>query len=392
MVIVGAVLFQDASAEVLKKCESAVYGVTTDDLAGMGFAAGGGKYLITCDHVIGSDSKITIHASKGGAPRHGYLVFHDPKLDVAVYRMDRVSPVSLKISTGSIVAGRPIYLIGAGPDEPASRVFRATIRGVDRSGERANVQFDGSISIKYSGSPLLNAKGEVVGMSQVSPEGGQTMAFGISGYSLAQFLRSQSSPAEPLRFVGKLGQVTESTSVYESASPDARVFFVAGPNQYLIVDDYDDQFLRVTLANGTYGYIRSSLVDIVDPNLATGTPGVANGFEVMRVLAAFDASTLHPTTSDADWLKECARFVGEIFDSSGRDISDDAGIQLDIGRDVATVDDLQPGDRIYFGNERQPRAAIFVGNNQYVSVSKQGKLVRSQLPDTPAKPFFKARH
>ena len=393
--MIGAIAFlgqTDAHmAAVLKKCQSAVYGITTDDLAGMGFAVAGGKYLITCDHVIGSDSKITIHDPKG-LPRHGFLVFHDSKLDVAVYRLDRPSATSLKVSSDSTEPGKSVYVIGDAPDEPEPSIFSGTLTGVDRRPDRANLLFNTLASSKYSGTPILNVKGEVIGMSQVSPAGGKTLGTGISGYSLTQFLRKQGSPTEPTKYIGQLGQVIDTTAILASPDPDSISFFLAAPNQYLVVNEYSSDYMMVTLSNGSFGYVRSDMVDIVNSALTSGTPGIVNGSEVIRVLSAFDSSTLTATKTTSEWLKQCASFVAEIFVSSGRDISDDVLVQVDIGHDVVSADDLQVGDRVYFGKDNQLRAAIYVGNGQCTSVSKEGKLEAFPLPDRVSKPFVRAKH
>ena len=98
------------------------------------------------------------------------------------------------------------------------------------------------------------------------------------------------------------------------------------------------------------------------------------------------------TSTNADWQKETARFVGAIFATSGREISDDASIQIDIGRPVNSVDDLQIGDRLYFGSNKSLFAAIYLGNDEYISVNKAGKLVTTKFGSTSSKPFYRALH
>ena len=191
-------------------------------------------------------------------------------------------------------------------------------------------------------------------MSQVSPAGGKTLGTGISGYSLTQFLRKQGSPTEPTKYIGQLGQVIDTTAILASPDPDSISFFLAAPNQYLVVNEYSSDYMKVTLSNGSFGYVRSDMVDIVNSALTSGTPGIVNGSEVIRVLSVL--------------------------------------VQVDIGHDVVSADDLQVGDRVYFGKDNQLRAAIYVGNGQCTSVSKEGKLEAFPLPDRVSKPFVRAKH
>ena len=390
MVFICALMFQDQSA-ILRKYERAVYAIHTEDHDGVGFSIAGGKYLMTFDHVIGSDAKIAILEPKA-APRHGYLVFHDAKLDIAVYRMDRVSPVSLSISGDEQKIGKPIYVLSAQSGTGDRSIVFGTILGINRDGERADIQFDFKLDRKLSGSPLLNDNGQVVGMAQASTMDAATFSTGISGFSLNKYLRDQAAPPDVQTIVGNLGQVLDTTRVCETPDLDSRSLFFAAPLQYLIVNDYSADFLKVTLTNGAVGYIRSSMVKIVVPNVTTGTPGVVNGYEVARVVKTFDATGLKATSTNADWQKETARFVGAIFATSGREISDDASIQIDIGRPVNSVDDLQIGDRLYFGSNKSLFAAIYLGNDEYISVNKAGKLVTTKFGSTSSKPFYRALH
>ncbi len=382
--------FQDTTA-ILKKVEPAIYAVTTDDLAGMGFAIGEGKFLVTCDHVVGSESKITIQDPKGPA-RHGYLVFHDPKLDVAVYRMDRVSPASLTISSETVQVGKSAFIVSKSPDLDGPSIARVTLSEVKRDGVRADISIAGSVSTKYSGSPLLNEKGEVIGMTQASSSSGQTLSSALSGFNINQFLKTQSATSEPTKYVGKLGQVLETTRVVETPDLNSKTFFVASPNQYIVVDDYSRDYLKVIMPDGTEGYILAPMVRIVNPTLTTGTPGIANGNEIVRVVNTLDPSRLKASATNEEWMAESARFVNLVFTTAGREISDDPNVQIDIGREVKAVSDLQIGDRIYFGNAKVLRAAIYLGNGEYISVGKEGRLVRAKFDDAPEKPFYRALH
>lgn len=384
------VALQDPTA-ILKKVEPAIYSVTTDDMAGMGFAIGEGKFLMTCDHVVGSESKITIQDPKGPA-RHGYLVFHDPKLDVAVYRMDRTSPVSLTINSDTIQVGKSAFIVSKSPDQDGPSIEKVTLSEVKHEGDRADVALTGTVSVKFSGSPVLNAKGDVIGMAQASASTGQILNSALSGFNLNKFLKDQSGPSQPTKYIGKLGQVLETTRVVESPDLNSKTFFMASPSQYIVVDDYSREYLKVIMPNGTEGYILAPMVQIVNPTLTTGTPGVANGNEIVRVVSTFDTSRLKASATNEEWMAESARFVGLVFATAGREISDDASVQIDIGREVKTVDDLQIGDRIYFGGAKVLRAAIYLGNGIYISVGKDGKLVRSKFDEASEKTFYRALH
>ncbi|MBS1725984.1 MAG: C40 family peptidase [Armatimonadetes bacterium] len=385
MMLILAVAMQISNPPAVQKAEGAVFAVNTPDQRAYGFAIGNGKYLMTCDYVVGSDSKITIHDGKN-KDFFGYLVFHDAKINVAVYRMDHTVSRSLTISAEPLPVGKRFYAIGGGFR------FQGTLSGIRQDNGRSIIQIKEPIGPQLPGIPILDAKGIVLGMVQPIKTDSDKSDYGLAASDLDKVLRQNAGPAQPTTFVGKLGRVAEATRVAELPDLDSRTYFVASQGQYLVVDDYNNEFMKVLLPNSTYGYILAAMVTIESPTLTMGTPGVANGYEVLRVVNTFDASTLHATTNEADWRKECARFVALVFSTAGREISNDLDVQLDIGHDVPTADDLQAGDRLYFGQKGKLMAAIYLGNDQYISVGRDGKLVKANFSGDSAKPYFAARH
>ncbi|MEI8281568.1 MAG: serine protease, partial [Armatimonadota bacterium] len=198
MIFYGAV--QKAPALITDRAEKGVFKVIADDKISAGFAIAGGKFLLTCDHVIGHDSKIKIEDSLSGL-RNGYLVFHDSQLNVAVYRMDRPSSVSFVINSNSVKPGTMQWLAG-----PKSRFSAAEMTGIKREGDTAFVLMKGATTLEV-GSPFLNSKGEVIGMFQQSDSAASGMMSGISGYNLTHFLKAQSAPPSAPTVIGSLGQV-----------------------------------------------------------------------------------------------------------------------------------------------------------------------------------------
>ena len=388
MVVIGALFFQDLNS-VLQKSDRGIYRVTADDRSAFGFAIGGGKYLVTCDHVIGHDSKIVIN-DPTGKPRNGFLVFHNPKMDLAVYRMDRVSPVSLNVNSDTVKAGSTAFLISSKPRERTWTV--GAVAGVKREGEFAYVEMKGDFVKEDSGSPFLNSKGEVIGRYLASATAENPLAVGISGYNISQYLKDQVAPPAPPMVIGNIGQVLDTTRVSETADLDSRTLFTANPSQLLLVNDYSADFLNVMLPNGVTGYIRSAMVKIVTPNVSIGSQGIVNGFEVVRVVKTFDPSNLHESSDTAAWQKETVRFVSSVFSTAGREISTDISVQMDIGRSVDSSSELQAGDRIYFGTSKSLWAAIYLGNGEYISVNKAGKLITTRFGESATKPFYRALH
>lgn len=388
MLILGIVSVQNPPA-ILNKVSVGVYAVQVEDHLESGFAIGNGKFLMTCDHVIGSDSKIAISGPKG-AKWNGYLAFHDAGLNVAVYRMDHVSPYSFPIKGDAVKPGTRFFAFAPRPE--GSALIAGNTSQEKRETESTNIQLSGALSTIHLGSPMINSAGEAIGMIQGSELSGGFVYFGLPRFSLAKFLRAQTVPPAAASIVGNLGQVLERTPVIAEPSADSSPLYMAGRNQYVIVSEYSLDYLRVSLPNGSSAYISKTMVAIVAQNVTLGAYGVVNGSEVNRVVKAFDATELRPTTTTEAWQKETARFVGLVFATAGREISDDLSVQMDIGRTVESVGELQVGDRVYFGKAGAVWAAIYLGNDEYISVSKAGKLVTTKFNSTSTKPFYRALH
>ena len=387
--LASILILSQNSQPSLSKFEGAVVSVQTADAVGNGFVIGKGKYLITCDRVVGSDSKIEISDGTNKL-RTGYLMYHDYKLDVSVYRIDKPLAVWLKPATKGKSMQRA-FLVSRSQEsgkistESVAPFNQATVDG------RSTIKFHSSTSLRVAGAPLLNSDGEIIAMSQIAPEGDQNLETGILAESIEKFLTDKSTDKETT-YPGKVVQALDVTRVVATPDLDSRTYFTTVPLQYLRAEDYDDNFMQLTLPSGATGYIRKSMVRVLSSDVVVRSPGVANGYEVGRVIASFDTSSLHPSKTMVDWANECARFVHEVFLSAGRDISTDVQVQMDIGHEVTSIDDLAAGDRVYFGDTKNVRAAIYLGNDTFVSVSKEGKLVKSQFTSTSSKPFYKALH
>ncbi|HEY3501567.1 MAG TPA: trypsin-like peptidase domain-containing protein [Actinocatenispora sp.] len=161
------------AAAVAKKVLPSVFQVVAGDYTGSSFvvgaAPGGGSYLLTNDHVVqpllDSGSK-TVKLERDGGTFSATVVQHDEALDVAVLqsdqKFDKLNRVSKPVSPGDpvIVIGAPLGL----NDTVTTGVVSSAQRDVPGSSEKF-IQFDAAINPGNSGGPVMNAKGEVVGIA-----------------------------------------------------------------------------------------------------------------------------------------------------------------------------------------------------------------------------------
>lgn len=143
-------------------------------------------YILTNDHVVGRARKITVILSDG---RHydAERLWSDPTLDLAVIKIKaedlKVAPLG---DSDRLVVGELAVAIG----NPLGLRFQRTvtagiISALERSLPVGNVimqdliQTDASINPGNSGGPLINSRGEVIGINTVKASEAEAMGFAI---------------------------------------------------------------------------------------------------------------------------------------------------------------------------------------------------------------------
>jgi S1-C subfamily serine protease len=165
---------------------------------GSGFVISGHGEVATNAHVVTDGTGPSIHPAKevyvqfeDGNEVPAHVVGFDPDADVALLRVD---PAGLTLrslplgSSASLVVGSPVAAIGSPFGEAQSLsvgVISATGRSIDSlTGFQIEgaIQTDAAINHGNSGGPLIDARGEVVGInSQIAPSssGGQGVGFAV---------------------------------------------------------------------------------------------------------------------------------------------------------------------------------------------------------------------
>ncbi|WP_278681332.1 serine protease HtrA [Paraclostridium bifermentans] len=187
---------------VTDKAMSSVVGITTTTIdtnnifaipqqsqgVGTGFIVDSKGYILTNSHVVsdGKASDVNVLFNDGSTSK-GKVLWNDPTIDVAIVKVDKTGlPVadlgnSDSVRTGdlAVAIGNPLGL------EFQKSVTQGIISGLDRSiqTEQSNmtglIQTDASINPGNSGGPLLNDKGEVIGINTAKASGAEGLGFAI---------------------------------------------------------------------------------------------------------------------------------------------------------------------------------------------------------------------
>lgn len=157
----------------------------TESGIGSGFIVGKDGRIITNAHVVeGADTvQVTL---KDGRTFKGKVVGSDPVTDVAVIDVNANDLPTLSFSNAKLLPGETAIAIG-NPLGLDNTVTVGIVSATGRTGGQVGIpdkrvdfiQTDAAINPGNSGGPLLNAKGEVIGMNTAIISGAQGLGFAI---------------------------------------------------------------------------------------------------------------------------------------------------------------------------------------------------------------------
>lgn len=175
----------------LKVIQPCIYGTAKKDVGGgTGFVVGANGLIITNKHVVrDQDASYTVITNNGERFTARVLKL-DPILDMAFLRInnDQLKPLVLGDSD-EVKLGQTAVAIGNALAEFRNTVSVGVISGLSRkitaSGPGFSeelegiIQTDAGLNPGYSGGPLLNLKGEVIGINVAVVVSGENIGFAI---------------------------------------------------------------------------------------------------------------------------------------------------------------------------------------------------------------------
>jgi putative serine protease PepD len=156
---------------------------------GSGFVYDSAGHIVTNYHVVRGASSITVTVYDGSKHK-ATLVGHDASSDLAVLKIDvpasKLHPLTLadsssvQVGDGVVAIGSPFGLSETVTSGIVSALNR-TISSVNAYSIAGAIQTDASINPGNSGGPLLNMRGEVIGVnSQIESQSGASDGVGFA--------------------------------------------------------------------------------------------------------------------------------------------------------------------------------------------------------------------
>lgn len=153
---------------------------------GSGFIINSSGQIITNAHVVDGADTVSVRL-KDGRTVEGEVLGEDPVTDVAVIKIEANNLPSVALGNSDVLQpGEAVIAIG-NPLGLDNTVTAGIVSATDRSSSDVGVpdkrvgfiQTDAAINPGNSGGPLLNARGEVIGMNTAIISGAQGLGFAI---------------------------------------------------------------------------------------------------------------------------------------------------------------------------------------------------------------------
>jgi len=143
---------------------------------GSGFILSSDGYIMTNNHVIDKSKEIVVKL-EDGREFFGKIIGKDPKTDLALIKIEVSNLPTIKLGdSDKVKVGELVIAIG----NPFGKDFTVTAGIISATGRQLNmcqfedfIQTDASINPGNSGGPLINQKGEVIGINAVMLSGGE---------------------------------------------------------------------------------------------------------------------------------------------------------------------------------------------------------------------------
>ena len=151
--------------------------------AGSGVIIGGDGYVLTNHHVIDRAERITVKLSDGRTLR-ARLVGTDPLIDIALIKVDATGPLPFAPLGNSdlLRVGEWVCAIG----NPLAYEHTVTVGVVSYIGRKLfdpsldnYIQTDAAINFGNSGGPLINGRGEVIGINAAISSRASNIGFAV---------------------------------------------------------------------------------------------------------------------------------------------------------------------------------------------------------------------
>jgi cell wall-associated NlpC family hydrolase len=195
--------------------------------------------------------------------------------------------------------------------------------------------------------------------------------------------------------IGRLGQAVKE-SVITSKAGGGRKYYTVKAYEYLVLRTGPKGYYKVLLQNGSEGFVPSDAVarlpyDVTKTKSAnkksgpsvtaltfTGTPlsDAERRQAIAQYSTKFEGTPYVWGGNDPLNGIDCSAFVKFLYGKIGVNLPRTAAEQVKVGKPITRLEDLQPGDRLYFWSSKRNKighTGIYLGNGYFCHSSTNNK-------------------
>lgn len=205
--IMGEKITFDSTAtisDIASQISPAVVGIggikRSSESVGSGVCVSSKGYIVTNSHVVNDCDKIVLYLSNGKTT-NASLVYEDSVLDFAILKSNQSLPYLILADSDELCVGEDILAVGTPLSLTLTHTFtKGIISALNRTlkvssdegeGFMQNlIQHDASLNPGNSGGPLVNNRGEIVGINTLKISGGEGIGFAIPTKSFRSLLKN----------------------------------------------------------------------------------------------------------------------------------------------------------------------------------------------------------
>ncbi|WP_435356175.1 S1C family serine protease [Emticicia sp. SJ17W-69] len=204
------------------------------EAGGSGFIISSDGFVITNNHVVSNALKVEV-GMMDGKIYEAYVIGTDPYTDIAVLKIygDSLKPLAfsdsdkLKVGQIAVAIGNPLgfqYTVTAGVVSALGRTLRSeTGRMIDDV-----IQTDASLNPGNSGGPLVNSRGEVIGVNTAVIAQAQGICFAVSAnitkYVAGKLILEGKVKRAQLGIAGQVVNLSERMIAYNKLTKSTGVY------------------------------------------------------------------------------------------------------------------------------------------------------------------------
>ena len=264
----------------------AINGISEEgESVGSGVCVASGGYLLTNSHVVNDCQAINIILADKQRSTAS-IVYEDTVLDLAILKSDVSLPYLEIGDSDELSVGNDVLAVGTPLSLSLTHTFtKGIISALNRtlkvgstngSGYMQNlIQHDASLNPGNSGGPLLNSKGQVIGINTLKISGGEGIGFAIPAKSFASLLDSLVDNINyQIPYLGVFGYDSEIAEFYNQSDinygfyvidiADTSPLYNAGVKSSSIITSLNGKPIRNTLdlKDELYSLDANSVVDL----------------------------------------------------------------------------------------------------------------------------------